>query len=181
MRQLLILALILASCTVHADLTSQLDVRLRSDYTGTETLSIPRDNLDYTLTRQWTSGTGSYSCNLVYRSSRTLASGASESLDIRGGITDVFGDTVSFGRVKALYIENLGSTTLTFGNPDAATGMSSWFGAVSHTALIVGSGTLVLSSPYDGFAVAAGSDTIKITNASGGTGRYYIWIVGTTP
>jgi hypothetical protein len=181
MRRLLILAFILASCAASADLTSQLDVRLRSDYTGTETLSIPRDNLDYQFTRQWTSGTGSYSCNLVYRSSRTLASGAAESLDIRGGITDVFGDTVSFGRVKALYIENLGSTTLTFGAPDAASGWSAWCGDVADTLLIPASGAHLISSPYDGFAVSAGSDTIKISNGSGGTGRYYIWMLGTTP
>jgi hypothetical protein len=126
-------------------------------------------------------GTGSGQASRVFASTRTLASGANEDIDLAGVLTDVFGNALTFATVKAIVIraaaEN--TTTLTVG-PAATNGFVGPFGAAAHTVQVRPGGALVFAAPQTGWTVTAGTgDLLRITNASGASATYSIEIVGT--
>ena len=49
-------------------------------------------------------GTGAGQADRLYSAQRTLAASANETLDLAGVLTDAFGATITFARIKAFYI-----------------------------------------------------------------------------
>lgn len=115
--------------------------------------------------------------DLMFADQRTLADGASETLDLAGSLTSAFGATITFAEVTALYVENAGTTAITIGN--AAT--NTWvgpFGAATHT-ITIEPGEAVNLTSRNGWAVTAGTaDLLKVLNAAGAAGTYNIVIIG---
>lgn len=174
---LLLVALLLCSCAaIAATLESSVEIICSSDLvSSTGLVGEARDNLRYRLYRYWSDGTGTGSADVVWHSSRTLASGASEDIDIRGSLTNAIGGAAVFARVYAMTVENVGTTTLVVGgHPTAA------FDPTLAAISLIGSATLQLCAPTTaGWPTIAGaSDTIRVTNGSGATGTYKIWLIG---
>lgn len=115
--------------------------------------------------------------DLMFADQRSLADGASETLDLAGSLNSVFGTTLSFAEVTAIYFENIGTTNMTIGN--AAT--NTWvgpFGAATHT-LTVEPGESINLTSRAGWAVTAGTaDLLKVLNGAGAAGAYNIVIIG---
>ena len=175
-----VVLLCLVTPAARAALSSSVQVTVASDFTASLGLSNPRDKLNLTVSRPFGNGTDTAQADLVWHDSRTLTSGANESLDLAGTLTDAFGTTVTFAKVKSLVIENTSaSMTITIGGA-AANGFATFVGAAANTIVLPPLGVLVLVSPT-GFAVTAGTaDLLKITNSSGSSTVYRIWINGSS-
>lgn len=150
---------------VHADLTSPLDL---------STVSVPLDKVWQVLLG---SGAGAGLADRVYHKRRTLAASATEDLDLAGVLTDPLGATITFARIKALFIA-----------ADAANVNNVVVGAAASNAwatLLNSTGTLTLrpgtvlaaiAGPADatGWAVTATTaDLLRVANSAGGSAVTY--------
>lgn len=163
-------------------LTSYLRLQYQSKHVNDLDLSDPVDSVIQTILLGFANGTGNDQCDLVWHDQRSLADGASETLDFAGSLTDVFGATVTFAKIKAILVQNTSTTqTMTLGG-GASNNWSSWVGAAGHQVLVAPSGFFLLSGPLSGYAVTAGTaDQFKIANgAAGSATTYNIWIIGSS-
>jgi hypothetical protein len=128
-----------------------------------------------------TTGTGSGQANIAWSDTSTLATGASETIDLAGTLTDVFGTVLTFVKVKSIQIttDPANTTSLTFGN--GANPFVGPFGAGTHTLTLPAGASLTLDAPVSGWVVTAGTgDGIKVTNSAGASATYSITIIGTS-
>ena len=184
MKKLLVLLLLLVCIPAIADtsLSGAVKIYIEHDYTDDTTLGNPRDAAQIKTEQLFTAGSGSETAviDLLWYGQRTIASGSNESLDLAGGISDVFGNVITFARIKSLYIRNLSTAqTLTLGN-----GANPWpgpFSPATSTFTIPPLGVIAWEAPYFGWAVTAGTgDTLKLANGSGATMTYNISILGSS-
>lgn len=162
--------------------TGKLKIKISVAYTKEFDLSTPKDPLS--LARQISIGSAvgaDYPVDQVWHDRRTLADGASETLDLTASLTDAFGDTVSFSNLKGMYIRNNSTEAyLRIG------------GAASNAlTLLVTSDDLINLPPQgvmyfqferaDGFIVSI-DDQLKITHDGSGSDSltYDIVLVGHT-
>lgn len=133
----------------------------------------------------YTFGTGNNQVNQLWRDRRTLTAGAADNLDLAGGITNGFGVTATFAKVKEIKIHNRSANqtvpttaTLTVGN--GSNPFIGWFGAGTHTEGIALDGTMHKSNPLAGWTVTGGTgDNLKILNDAGAlVAEYDIEIAG---
>lgn len=131
------------------------------------------------------SGTGDGNCDLYFRDTRTLTTGADESLDLAGSLTDPFGSTITFAKIKFLAVKNNSTTqTISVGGA-AANQFAGMFGDTTdildilpNTADEDGGWAVIICDPA-GVAVTGGTgDLLKIANSAGATATYDIIIVG---
>lgn len=140
--------------------------------------TIPTSRIGKNLRMSWTSGTGENQANQWWADQRTLAS-ASENLDLVGGLTDEFGNTISFSVIVEILIWNRSATAspaefLTIsGNALAGLGLGG-------NSVIWPSGVMLLRAPLNGFPLADGTqDTLTISSvAAARTITYDIFIIG---
>lgn len=157
---------------------STLLVKLAAKLSGAVDLSTTHQDIDYSKLLEFANGTGANQANQVFVDSRSLTTGASETLDLSGSLTNAFGESITFTAVKAMIVKNNGTTALTIGNA-AATQFATFVGAAAHTILVPAGGVLVLTAPSAGFPVAAGTgDLLKIENAAGATCAYDLILIG---
>lgn len=132
---------------------------------------------------EMSSGTGSSAADLEYMAARTLTTGSSENLDLAGGLTDRFGTTLTFAKIKAIYIENpsTNSTSISF-KPGSSNGwVGGPIGTAAHTVTIPAGGKMFFSAPVSGWTVTAGTgDIINIANSAGASNTYILHIIGTS-
>lgn len=125
------------------------------------------------------SGTGTGKADIAFCDTRTLAASTSENLDLAGGITDAFGATVNFVKVKAIEIENPAASlsNLTIG----ASGANAFVGpfADASDGIVLKPGEkMILVSPAGWPVTPAIADILKVANGAGGSVDYKIKIVG---
>lgn len=134
---------------------------------------------DFTLS----DGTGDAQANKLYTATRTITGASTaDALDLAGGLTDIFGNTLTFTSIKAILIQNMNTTSgddLTVGggtNPIT----SLWNGSTTAKARIKAGGCWFMSSRYDGFAITAGTADILTVEHHGATSQltYDIMIIG---
>jgi hypothetical protein len=129
------------------------------------------------------SGTGSSQADLVFADTRTLTASATEDLDLAGTLIDALGDTLTFVKVKAIYIKaadaNTNNVEIT---PASSNGFLGPFNAAADQVDLPPGGSLNVTAPVSGWTVTAGTgDLITITNSSSGTGvTYDVIIIGTS-
>lgn len=185
MKRVLVPVLFLASLVVtfaplYGALTSSVQVTVGSTHTSAVGLSTAQDSVSYPINKTFPNGSGSTQvADLVYHGSRTLSSAATESLDLYGGLTDAFGATLNFKRVKAIVIENTSaSMTITVGTSTASLAVP-FFSPVTATLDIPPGGVLSLTAPLAGWTVTDSTgDLVVIANSSGSSTTYKIWILG---
>jgi hypothetical protein len=121
-------------------------------------------------------GAGANAANKIYQNTVALSAGAA-SLDLAGSLTDAYGSTAVFVRVKAIYIKNNGTATMTFG-----AGSNPWATLLNSTGTLklpAGAFMLIASPDATGYAVTSG--TGDLLNVSGtGTDTFDIAILGAT-
>ncbi|TMI98477.1 MAG: hypothetical protein E6G97_25985 [Alphaproteobacteria bacterium] len=129
-----------------------------------------------------TGGVGASQVDLLFSDKRTLASAASENLDLAGALPDAFGALITFAKVKSICIKcpATNTTSLTIGNA-ASNGFTGPFGGATHTLTIPPGGSVMLNAPVGGWAVTPGTgDILKVLNGSGAAADYSIDILGTS-
>lgn len=131
-------------------------------------------------------GAGAGAFNEQYVAVRTLAGGATETLDLYGSLTNLVSETINFARIKYIGIELLTTTTatsITVGNA-ASNGFVGPFGAATHTITIRNGGFWgVGCADATGLGTVTNSstDNLKIANNDGSnTATYRITLIGAT-
>ncbi len=135
--------------------------------------------LSQTWAQEFQSGSGSGQINKLFADTRTLADGANEELDLAGALTDPFGASLTFTKVKVLAIKNKSATqTLSVGGA-AANAWSALFGDATDILKIAPSSMALLVCDPAGVAVtAATADLLKIANSAGAAADYDIIVLG---
>ncbi|MBL1100143.1 hypothetical protein [Streptomyces coffeae] len=153
------------SVSASAEQTSALDLA-----TGSAPLTVRR-------AVQLASGTGAGKADRLFSDRRTLPASASEDLDLAGVLLDAFGATITFARIKGLYI------AASAGNSNnvviGAASSNTWATLLNSTGTVtlrpgsfigVGTGTADATC----YAVTATTgDLLKVANSGGSTSVTY--------
>lgn len=131
------------------------------------------------------SGTAAGKADLVFGDHRTIAASGTENLDLAGSLVDVFGATITFVKVKGIYI--LASAANTNNVVIGAAGSNPWIGLLNAAGTVTlrpGSAFMAMSGQADATAMgvtAATGDLLKVANSGGTTGvDYDVVIIGTS-
>lgn len=153
-----------------ATLASNLDLTIRGTYSNVLDLLTASANFAVSKSDEMTNGTGAVdTSDLLFTDTRTLAT-TSESLGLAGGLTDSFGTTLTFARIKCLLIHNKSTTvgqTVTIGG--AASPIPLFADAASDKYVLGPNGIFLIWEPSAAGKVVTAStgDLLKIeTNAS---------------
>lgn len=135
--------------------------------------------LDLLTTINLANGTGANAANQVWSDTRTLAASGSENLDLAGALTDAFGATITFTKIKAILIKAAPGNTNNVVIGAEAT--NPWVGLLNSTGTITlrpGAGFMAWAPDSTGMAVVASTgDLIKVVNSAGTTGVDYTIVV----
>jgi hypothetical protein len=182
LKKIALAAVLMLAAGLAAAATQQTSVylRLRSSLSVPGDLQAAKSDILYERTIDLANGTGADQGNQVWSDTRTLTTGANETLDINGTLFNAAGESVTFTKVKIILIRNKGTvTTLSVGGA-ATNGFISPFGSATDVLKIPPGGLLLLTAPdVTGFAAtAATADQLKITNSAGASVDYDIVLVG---
>jgi hypothetical protein len=161
-------------------LSSKLSLHLVSTLTSALDLSTATDVLDYPVTYNLVTGTGTTSGNadMQWSDTRTLTASATEDLDFAGSLTNALGSTQTFARIKAIIVTAAAANTnnVNIIRP-AANGVPLFLAASDGTPVLPG-GTFMWVAPAAGVVVTAGTgDLVTFTNSAGSTSVTYSIIV----
>lgn len=146
-------------------------------------MTTAEDPLTFRHAVQLADGSGAGKADRVFHDRRTLAASASEDLDLAGSLVDSFGQTVTFARIKGLYVRAAAGNTnnVIVGNA-SATAWAALLGATGTLTLRPGAGVGVVAGEADvtAYAVGAGTaDFLKVANSGAGSSvTYDVVIVG---
>lgn len=158
-----------------------LETNFRGVLSGTPDNGTTEHRFDNKGNYPFTDGTGTNQANNVWSDTRTLASGASENLDLAGVLTGMLGGTATFSCIKALRVRAAaGNTTSLLVGGAASNGFAGCFGDLTDTVKVKPGGEFLWIDPSAaGEAVTAGTgDLLKIANGSGAAATYTIEILG---
>lgn len=167
-------------------LSAKLTVGLAAKQTTTVDFGTPEANLTKNYALSLANGTAAGQADRIFTDTRTLGASANEDLDLAGTLTDAFGTTVTFAKVKAIIIGAAsGNTNNVIVGGAATNAFVNWVGAATHTVTVRPGGVLALltgSADLNGYGVTAGTgDLLRVTNSGAGTSvTYDIAIVGTS-
>lgn len=168
-------------------LTTRLRASVNAQQTSPRDTGTASDPISTAVSITLDDGTGAGQANKIFADTRTLAASATEDLDLAAGaLTDAYGTTLTFAKIKAIYVEAAAGNTnnVILGNATS----NAWvgpFGAATHTIAVRPGGVQLLATgeaDTNGYAVTAGTgDLLKVANSGGTTGvTYTIIIVGTS-
>jgi hypothetical protein len=165
-------------------LTSRISLTASAAQTATLDLGTALAQLSKSYSVDLASGTAAGQADRIFHDTRTLAASATEDLDLAGVLTDAFGATLTFVRIKGLIVAAAAANTnnVIVGGA-SATQFVSWVGAATHTVTVRPGAVLALfagAADSTGYVTAAGStDLLKIANSGGTTGvTYDVVVVG---
>ena len=142
---------------------------------------------DVLLSTSWwswgvTNGTGANQANLIFRDQRTLGATTSENLDLAGSLTDAYGSTITFARVKLIYVKaaTANGGNIIVGGAAANTFVGPFADATDKVKIPAGGMFQVADAGATGWVVTAGTgDILKVENDDGAeAGTYDIIIIG---
>jgi hypothetical protein len=181
----LIVAVFVASSAMLATgtLSTQLLVKINATGTTVGNLGMTADDpiaLDWT--QLLASGTGANQASNVFHDRRTLTASNSENLDLAGSLTNKFGTTLTFTKIKAILIKaSSANTNNVLVGGAASNQFINWVSDPTDVIVVRPGGFFMIVAPDStGYAVtAATGDLLKIANSSAGTSvTYDIIIIG---
>ncbi len=144
-------------------------------------LDIGTARLDVNYSKRYTvtNGTGASQSNMVWTDTRTVAASSSDDLDLYGGLTNAFGDTINFAAVKGIFIfaATANINNLIIGGDGA--GLVNWVGNANDVVNVKPGGMFAIYDPSaGGYGVTnTSADVLQIANSSSGSGVDYDIIV----
>lgn len=163
-------------------LSSILSVSVSADQTSAGDLATGSVPLAVRKALVLADGTGDGQADLVFHDRRTLAASATEDLDLAGALTDAFGNTLTFARVKGLYVAAADANPENVEVGGAGTnGFATPFGDPTDVVIVRPGGFFAVgASDATAYAVTAGTgDLLTVTNGgSGGSVTYDVVVVG---
>jgi hypothetical protein len=162
-------------------LNSKIVAQVVAQLTGTGDLVTPVASLTQTKRVALASGVGANQADKVWSDQRPIAASGTDSLDLAGVLTDVFGAAFTLARIKGLYVAaaaaNVNNVNVT---RPAANGVPLFLAAGDGIPVRPGGAFLWVAPDATGVAVTAGTgDLLDIVNSGAGTGvTYDIVIIG---
>jgi hypothetical protein len=182
MRTLLIAGLIIASASAHAQTTFTGTLKLTPDWMHikTEGASTVIETFASIIDAAHTTGTNANQMTSFVRIVGTLTNGASVVHNLSGGVTNSFGDAVTFRRVNFLTATAPTSNVSKVMMGGAATDtFSAWTAATNDTAALMPGGAVMLRAPdATGYAVATNACNLKLVNTGTNSVGYALYIGG---
>lgn len=151
-------------------------------YSNTIDIGNISQNIGYASTTTLTNGTGADQANMIFTDTRTLAASNSEDLDLAGGLTDVYGTTITFTKIKGIIIKASSANTNNVVVGGDASGLVNWVGNANDVINVRPGGMFCLMAPDATAYAVTGStgDLLQIANSSSGTSvTYDIILIGT--
>jgi hypothetical protein len=154
-------------------------LQFTSNLTSSLDLSTVSSPLTYSKQFTFTQGSGLNASDRIWHDNRTLSASNADSLDLAGVLTDPFGATISFVRVKGLLVYANTSNTNNLLVGAGTNSFSSWMTGTTPTVVVKPGGLLFVMAPDAvGYTVTAGTaDILTITNSAGGTSVNYDIVV----
>ena len=164
-----------------ASVTGNAQIRPNLTHADTAGLSSPVESIGTIFTWAVTAGTGANQMDLLFIDQRTIAASTNETLDLAAGVTNSFGDVLTFARVKFLAIggATANSGAVTVGGA-AANAFTNWVDDATDQINVRPGGAVVFFAPAaTGYPVTAGTgDQLLITNPNTNSVTYDIYIGG---
>jgi hypothetical protein len=157
-----------------AGVTGSISGQVQGQYTGSNDLASVTAAFSQKATASFTPGVGTGQADKFYSKTRTITASSSENLDLAGVLPDPFGATLTFVKVKAIYISAAASNTndVCFGGA-ASNGFLGPFADATDIHCVRPGGFEVISNPVGWTVVAATGDLLKVANSSSGTAVTY--------
>tara|TARA_Y100000310_G_scaffold345430_1_gene464863 strand:- start:1236 stop:1745 length:510 start_codon:yes stop_codon:yes gene_type:complete len=144
----------------------------------------PNAPLDHKFEDTLADGTGADQADLLFTDTRTISASSNDDLDLAGGLTDPLGDTLTFVRIKAMFISAAaGNTNNVLVGGAGANDFINWVGNSSDIIVVMPGGGFFLFAPdATAYAVTAGTgDILRVANSAGGsTVDYDIVLIGSS-
>lgn len=151
-----------------------------ASFVGTQTasldLGVAKAAQATTWTVPFTDGTGINQADRLWTDTRTLTASSSENLDLAGGLTDPYGATITFARIRLMLVRaDGGNTNNVIVGGAASNPWATWAGGTAPTVTVPPGGCFVIAAPgTTGFTVtAATGDILKVLNSGAGTSVTY--------
>ncbi len=165
-------------------LKSVISVSAVMENQNTLDLSVVKAPLNFKKTLTLLNGVGLDQNDLIFHDQRTLAASATENLDLAGSLTNAFGTTLTFVKIKGMiFTAALANTNNVQVGGAAANAFVNWVADATDIINIAPNGVFLHLNPtLAGWAVTAGTgDLLKITNSGGGTSvTYDVILIGTS-
>jgi hypothetical protein len=160
------------------------ELKLTATHTAVLDLGTASFNPSFLAQVNLTSGTGANQADQLFTDQRTVTASANDDLDLAGVLTNAFGATVTFVRLKGILVKAASANTnnINIGGL-GANGFLTWVGATGDFVVLRPGGFFgLMCADATGYAVTAGTaDLLRITNAAGGTSVVYdIALIGAT-
>lgn len=162
-----------------------LDTRLKVNLTSTQTSALDLTSrtapLNYAYSKGLTNGSGANQANLVWSDQRTIAASATDSIDLAGSLSDAFGASITFARIKLVMVTAAGTNSNNVNLTRPASNGVPLFLAAGDGIPVRPGGSIVWCAPdATGVAVTAGTgDLIDVVNSGAGSSVVYdIVIIG---
>lgn len=168
--------------------SSTIELNISSVLTNALDLSTPVDSFSNasgsaSASFTYSNGTGTDQAGMHWHDVRTVAGTTADDLDLAGSLTTALGTTLTFAKLKEIYIKIVTPATgdkLRFGPRNVANAMQLGFQAATANFYYDFHHVLYLRSPIDGWTVTGGSsDTLGIYNPGATSVTYAIYLVGT--
>lgn len=165
-----------------ATLTTVLDVNLLA--TAVNALDLGNVSAPYTVNKRTklASGTGASQADKLFTDTRTVTASGTDALDLAGSLTDSFGATITFVKLKLVLVRAAaGNTNACRVNRPASNGVPLFLAASDGIDVLPG-GTFLWVAPGAGATVtAATGDLLNIDNSSSGSSvTYDVVLIGTS-
>lgn len=163
-------------------LSAQIVQKIAADFAASLDVGTVKYSPNYGKTTNFVDGTGANQANQIFTDTRTLTASASENLDLAGGLTDAFGNTVTFTKVKGiLLVAAAGNTNNVNLTRPASNGVPIFLAASDGIGVQPDGAVSIVAPSAAGYTVTASTgDIITVANSGGGTAvTYTIVIVGT--
>lgn len=157
-----------------------LNAEIGALYTGLRALENQAANIAANYGLSFTDGSGVNQASRMWSDRRTLTTGAGESLDLSGVLTDGLGASVTFTAIKGILIKSAeaNTTILTIGNITNA--LATIFGVATQSFPMQPGELLIKATPSAaGHVVTPGTaDLLRVVNAAGASATYDVVIWG---
>jgi hypothetical protein len=132
----------------------------------------------------WASGVAANQADLVWGDERSIAASGTDDLDLAGSLTGALGGTITFAKVKGIFVTaSAANTNKVVVGAAAATQFVGPFGANTHTLAVDAGGFFATATPLlAGWGVTATTaDLLRVANSAAGTAVVYrILLIGTS-
>jgi len=159
-------------------------VQLAANYSPVTAYDFQAPSAPVPYARQYalTNGAGVNQADRIFADQRTVNASTNDDLDLAGVLTDVFGATLTFARIKGMLISSNVANVQNFSVGGGTNPFINWIAGTTPTVVIRPGGMFLLLAPdATGYAVTAGTgDILRIANGAGSAITYDIVLIGSS-